>query len=263
MRSLKIHQVMRALFVASLTLNVALLTAGAVHVSKRGGVRYVKQKLGLAHHEFEARPFQNDKLELFRMLPDSRADIVFAGDSHVAGTPYAEVYTPIRNRGIGGDTTAGILLRLDEIIDGKPERVFLEIGSNDIANRIPAAETMDNYRQILKRIRQESPNTRVFIQSLPPINREVPRAYDRNPVIRKLNADLALLAAAEGATFIDLDSVLADEKGDLKKEFSMEDGLHLNPAGRLAMCEALRPYLPPRPDSIGGHATWANDKAAP
>jgi lysophospholipase L1-like esterase len=259
MRSPRFHHVVRLLLVTSVALNVAVLTGGIVLVSRRGGITYVKKKLGTAPREVQPRPFQTEKVELFRMLPCGPDDVVFAGDSHVAGTPFADAFTTIRNRGIGGDTTAGLLARLDEITQGKPQRVFLVIGSNDIANRIPLRETIDNYRRILARIRQESPGTRVFVVSVPPTRRELRNgAMDRNPQIRALNEDLRALASAQGITFIDLAPALTDTEGDLKKELAMDDGLHLNPAGRLAVCEVLRPHVP----SLTDQATTAGDKTA-
>ena len=47
-------------------------------------------------------------------------EVVFAGDSLVADGPWAEFYSEIHNRGIGGETTSGLLGRLDEITEGRP-----------------------------------------------------------------------------------------------------------------------------------------------
>src|SRR5215208_1656216 len=98
----------RFVLVASLTLNVLVIGGLAVLLVKRGGLLYVKERLGVTPHTVEARPFQVEKLAQYRALPAGRGAVVFAGDSHIAGTPFAEVFTPIRNRGIGGDTTGGL-----------------------------------------------------------------------------------------------------------------------------------------------------------
>jgi lysophospholipase L1-like esterase len=250
------------LLVVSVALNVAVLTGAIALVARRGGIPYLKQALGLAPRQVQPRPFQTEKVELFRKLPRGGADVVFAGDSHVAGAPFAEVYTAIRNRGIGGDTTAGFLTRLDEITRGKPQSVFLQLGCNDVANRIPVSETIANYRLILSRIRSQSPGTRIFVMSVPPAYGEL---RGRNPQIRALNDELRALASAQAATFIDLSSVLTDADGNLKLELAMGDGVHLNTAGHLLLCEALRPHLPHLP-AVGAspddQATGASEKAS-
>ena len=112
---------------------------------------------------------------------------------------------------------------------------------------IPVEETLANYTKILARLEQESPATKVFILSIP---LTCPEFYkhptDRNPHIRTLNEKLATLAAAHGATFIDLTPVLTDGSPGMKAEFSAPDGLHMNTKAQLAVCEVLRPYLPPQ-----------------
>ena len=40
----------------------------------------------------------------------------------------------VRNRGISGDVTDGVLLRLGELIKYKPTSIFIMIGINDLFN---------------------------------------------------------------------------------------------------------------------------------
>lgn len=237
----------RLVLVVSLALNAAVAAAAGSHVARRGGVPYLKHKLGLGTRSVQPRPFQLDKVAVFRALPRTDGEVVFAGDSHIAGTPFAEVYTPVRNRGVGGETTAGLLARLDEITRRQPESVFLEIGANDVAQLIPLAETMANYAAIMRRLRLETPDSRVFVLSVPPTCPDVrQRSTDRNPQIRKLNERIAALAAAEGATFVDLAPILTDPQGNLKPAFATVDGLHLTTEAQLKVCERLRSFLPPQ-----------------
>jgi lysophospholipase L1-like esterase len=184
-----------------------------------------------------------EQAAVYRQYPRAEGDVVFVGDSITAGTPYAEIFSPYKNRGIGGDTTDAVLARLDEVLRGRPDRVFLMLGTNDVARESSTSETVANYRRILKAIKAESPGTRVLVQSVLPVNHAVLQTpVDRNPAIRELNGALAPLAGEEGATFIDLTGVVGDGAGSLKRDFTT-DGLHLNLAGKLALCEALRPYV--------------------
>ena len=254
----------RLLLVVSLALNVAVAGLVTVHIARQGGWPYLKHKLGLGPRAFRPRAFQIDRIAVFRDIPRASGEVVFAGDSHVASAPFAEAYTPVRNRGIGGDTTAGLLARLDEITARAPERVFLEVGANDVAQRIEADETLANYTRILRRLRAESPATKVFVLSVPPTCPEMyPHSTDRNAEIHGLNERFAALAAAEGATFVDLAPVLARADGVLRPEFSAPDGVHLNTRGQLEICKALLPHLPAALHADEGGAVGRGPSADP
>jgi lysophospholipase L1-like esterase len=233
----------RLLLACSLLLNVLVLALGVAYVVRKGGWAYLMVELGRRPRQFVPAPQQVDQAAVYRQYPRGEGDVVFVGDSITAGTPYAEVFGPYKNRGIGGDTTDAVLARLDEVLRGHPDRVFLMVGTNDVARESSTGETVETYRRILKRIKAESPGTKVFVQSVLPVNHAVLQTpADRNPAIRELNGALAPSASEEGAKFIDLTGVVADGGGSLKRELTT-DGLHLNLAGKLALCEALRPYL--------------------
>src|SRR5688572_5281158 len=229
----------RFLFVASLLMNVLVLALGTVHVVRKGGWAYLMVELGRRPRQFVPAPHQVDQAAVYRQYPRAAGDVVFVGDSITAGTPYAEAFGQYKNRGIGGDTTEGVLARLDEVLRERPGRVFLMVGTNDVAKESSTSHVIDSYRQILRRIKAESPATTVFVQSVLPVNHAVLQTpVDRNPAIRELNAELKKLAEAEATMFIDLTGALGDGAGSLKKELTT-DGLHLNLAGKLALCEAL------------------------
>ena len=70
----------------------------------------------------------------FESLPPVRRGTVFLGDSLTAGGEWAEMFgdPTLMNRGIPGETTRGVLARLDPITAGAPAKVFLMIGTNDL-----------------------------------------------------------------------------------------------------------------------------------
>src|ERR1700730_1769722 len=67
---------------------------------------------------------------LFALSKVETASIVMLGDSHTEGAPWRELTgcPNLVNRGIGGDTTAKLLARLDDVLKLKPRAVFLMIG---------------------------------------------------------------------------------------------------------------------------------------
>ena len=93
----------------------------------------------------------------FKNNPLSYGDIVFLGNSITqGGNDWSERlnYPNIKNRGIGGDVTDGVLSRIDEIGYFKPKAVFLLIGINDLWNNgspnKPSAEYIGNIHHSIK-----------------------------------------------------------------------------------------------------------------
>ena len=185
--------------------------------------------------------------DMYDHLPDTRNEIVFLGNSITDGAEWYELLgnRRIRNRGISADVTEGILLRLDAITKLKPAKIFIMIGVNDIARNMTTVEITANYRTILERIRTESPKTKVYIESVLPVNPATGMALNhtnKTGQIIELNGKLKELATEFGGTYIDLFSVMADPDNHLPRKYSI-DGLHLSYEGYRVWTEAIRPYV--------------------
>ena len=185
--------------------------------------------------------------DMYDHLPDTRNEIVFLGNSITDGAEWYELLgnRRIRNRGISADVTEGILLRLDAITKLKPAKIFIMIGVNDIARNMTTGEITANYRTILERIRTESPKTKVYIESVLPVNPATGMALNhtnKTGQIIELNGKLKELATEFGGTYIDLFSVMADPDNHLPRKYSI-DGLHLSYEGYRVWTEAIRPYV--------------------
>lgn len=182
------------------------------------------------------RPGSYDiKVQQFRSYPNSANDVIFLGNSITAGTDWNELLgsTSVRNRGISGDITFGVLDRLDEVTEGKPSRVFILIGINDISRNVPDEVILSNYRKIIRRIRSASPQTRIFCQTLLPVNSSFGKFknhYGKDEHILNVNRELKVLARNENVTLIDLYPAFLDGEGRLHQELT-HDGLHLTAAG--------------------------------
>jgi lysophospholipase L1-like esterase len=158
--------------------------------------------------------------EAFPLVPD---DIVFLGDSITEGGPWEELfpYVRVRNRGIGGDTSAGVLARLEQVTRATPTKVFLLIGTNDLFRGSSEDEIVANITDILDRLKQETPDTEVYLQSV------LPRAPSYRADIEALNQRLAEVALEHGTAWIDLYPAFLDpETGGIRGELS-NDELHL------------------------------------
>jgi lysophospholipase L1-like esterase len=175
------------------------------------------------------------KVEQFRSYPNATTDIIFVGNSITAGTDWSELLgnSNCRNRGISADITFGVLERLDEVTEGKPAKVFVLIGINDISRNVPDSFIIDNYRKIIHRIKAASPATKIYFHTILPVNADVAppkNQYHKDEHIMNVNAALKKLGAAEKITVIDLHPHFLDAAGKLDKQYTI-DGLHLNAAG--------------------------------
>lgn len=175
------------------------------------------------------------KVDLFRSYPDQSSDIIFLGNSITAGTDWMELLgrTDVRNRGISGDISFGVLQRLDEVTEGKPAKVFVLIGINDISRNIPDSHIVANYRKIIQRIKSESPATKIYFHTLMPVNNsftQFKNHYNKDEHILFVNEQIRKLCAEEKITVIDLYPHFLNAEKKLDPKYTI-DGLHLNAEG--------------------------------
>ncbi|HTD92450.1 MAG TPA: GDSL-type esterase/lipase family protein, partial [Chitinophagaceae bacterium] len=175
------------------------------------------------------------RAEQFRSYPHKNTDIVFLGNSITANTDWMELLGEphARNRGISGDISFGVLERLEEVIEGKPDRIFILIGINDISRNIPDSVILNNYRRIIHRIRAGSPATKIFFQTLLPVNNEFTQFknhYNKDEHILYVNAGIRKMVDTEKITVVDLYPHFLGEDKKLDKKYTL-DGLHLLAAG--------------------------------
>jgi lysophospholipase L1-like esterase len=237
---------LRYLWMASLLVNLGAIW-GIVNVIRgRGGVAYLKaylRKDASANEDY----FCVFREGLFKVLPSpaSRA-IVFLGDSLTSSCEWHEMFSndlTILNRGIGGDTSPGVLKRISTVSDLRPLAVFLMIGTNDaqLLGYDPA-DTLRNYRLIVQNLRQSSrdtriPDTRIYVQSILPS-----RAPKFNHWSAEVNRGIRQLAEEEGVTFVDLRPAFMDSNRTLSERLTI-DGLHLNAEGYLLWKRQIDPLV--------------------
>ncbi|MDP6377611.1 MAG: GDSL-type esterase/lipase family protein [Pseudomonadales bacterium] len=184
------------------------------------------------------RPGYERLVSQYETLGVAPGETVFLGDSITDGGRWAEWFPArkVRNRGIGGDTTAGVLARLDQVSAGHPARVFLLIGTNDLALGVSEDIIVANTISILDGIKRTSPETELFVQSV------LPRAAEYRGAVEALNRTLAA-ETADRATWVDLYPLFLDTTdGSIKDEFS-NDELHLHGAGYALWRETLIPLF--------------------
>lgn len=187
------------------------------------------------------------KKELFEILPDTKDEIIFLGNSITDGCEWGELFKnkDIKNRGISGDITDGVLFRLDEVIRSKPYKIFIMIGVNDLSRNKSPEYILTNYSKILQIIKENTPDTHVYIQSILPVNDQFGKFgnhTNKAKEIKQVNKELARLARNFGCTFIDLTEAFTDNYGRLNEEYT-NDGLHLTAKGYLAWKKEIKKFV--------------------
>jgi len=179
-----------------------------------------------------------DKKSFFE-VNGSKADIVMIGDSITDGAEWSELFPNISivNRGIGGDTTRGVLNRMETIYSTNAKKAFVMIGVNDLGENISVDETLSNYEKIITKLKQH--RITPYIQSVLFVGDKY--AYKNND-ISKLNLKLKEFSEKENVIFIDLNKVLS-ENGKLRKSYSSKDNIHLNGEGYYIWKNSIKKYI--------------------
>lgn len=192
--------------------------------------------------------FYEQRATLFEELPVTSKDIIFLGNSITNGCEWSELFQNkhVKNRGISGDICMGVYDRLDPIVKGKPAKIFLLIGINNVSRGASADTIVSEIGMIIRKIKKESPKTKLYLQSVLPVN----DCYgmfgghtSRWQVVKQINDLLQPLAQKEGATYIDLYSHFVDgDTGKMKPQYT-NDGLHLLGKGYLLWRDIVTPYV--------------------
>lgn len=173
-----------------------------------------------------------------------RGAVVFLGDSITQGWRSLAADFPnlkVANRGIGGDTTRGVLFRLDaDVLSLQPRAIVLLIGTNDIGAGADPADISDNIKEILKRIRRKYPKMPVIVCEVMPSSEQ----QHRPPAtIEELNALIKKDVKHKRHVYLcDTWSIYAQPDGDCPKNL-FPDSLHPNTVGYAKWAAALKPIF--------------------
>ena len=171
--------------------------------------------------------------------------LVFLGDSITQGwgddLGNAFPGVKVANRGISGDTTRGVLIRLkQDVLSLKPAGVVLLIGTNDLEENADPEIIAGNLKLMLAALKDHNSNMPIVLCQVFPSSESKQRPAAK---IKKVNELYA--AAVKGdaqVTLIETHTLFADAQGDAKKD-EFPDLLHPNREGYAKWASAIRPVL--------------------
>ena len=197
---------------------------------------------------FADEPFRNHRYDSFKVLETNGESIVFIGNSITDMHCWPEAfktstgeYLPIVNRGNSGTYSTEQSNNLESYINGKPKKVFMMIGTNDIATsgglNFSGEQVLAYVKSIVERIHARSPQTKVYLYSIlnNRTSNRVEATWLHTNEIVKAYAD-----ATDKVTYIDLyDKLTGIAQGGVWSY----DNLHLTAAAYQVWCETICQYL--------------------
>jgi lysophospholipase L1-like esterase len=187
----------------------------------------------------------NNEKEKFKMLYPKENTICFLlGDSQIEQCEWQELIPEIRcaNRGIGGESTFGLLDRISVLPeDGNNRTVILQTGINDLINGDEPDIILHRYNKILDYLKKR--NYRPVVTLVFPVR----YLKNINQQVDLLNSGIQRICGEKQCAVISINEKVT--RDNLLSEEFTSDGLHLNYKGYLIWVAEIRKVLSLPPDS--------------
>lgn len=195
-------------------------------------------------------------------------DAIFMGDSLADGFKDYAAWMSLKGRGTlyltqrsmtprsfmqpgamvdAGD--AGVVDVWATIADRQPGKMYITLGTNALMAMDPA-EFIESYYQLVAKIRQTSPNTTIYITTIPPTSSAYAAKEERlsKERIQQANDLIAKMCREENLALINLYDVVMGADGYLNEEIN-SDGIHMTPEGYKMWLNYLIEHTVYSPDS--------------
>lgn len=194
---------------------------------------------------FADLPFRNHRYDAFKVLPVTSEHIVFIGNSITNMHEWWEAFDDhnVINRGVSGAITDEALDNIEAIVAGKPKKVFIMLGTNDLGTQgiCTTEHVLQNVTLMVDRFQKVSPETEIYIQSILPSG-HLGSGGTRTPErLEATNVALKALCQERDITYIDLWDDLQDVTTNANG--MSYDKLHLTANAYKIWCDKIAPYV--------------------
>ncbi|MCA9174449.1 MAG: DUF1080 domain-containing protein [Planctomycetales bacterium] len=171
--------------------------------------------------------------------------VVFLGDSITQGWgPRLASSFPgmkVANRGISGDTTRGMLIRLtDDVLSLNPSAVVILAGTNDLEERATPETIAGNLKRIIAELKRHRESMPIILCQVFPSSAKKSRPADKIRQVNQLYAEV--VKGDPQITVLDTWTLFANAEGDAQLE-QFPDLLHPNDAGYKMWAASLQPIF--------------------
>lgn len=217
----------KLILILSITFNLIMLSAASLVIYKKGGLNFIQSQVNSVSGSPEFSNYYLQRKDIFEKVQSNKIDKVFIGDSITEHGEFQEYFPGevVLNRGISSDTSKGVLSRIEEVSERRPDEIYLMVGTNDVG-----VEDKIFKSNIDKIIDSFDKATIINIQSILPVNEDIYVGGASNERNLRVNTILKEIAEDHKVNYIDLYPHFADENGQLKKEYTI-DGIHLTGEG--------------------------------
>lgn len=148
---------------------------------------------------------------------------VFLGDSITEGLSFHDVLDEANVAAGAGKTAEFALEDVEEIAKRKPERIFIQLGSDDILwpTDDPVSYSYKHYAKLIDSLKEKLPQAKLTILSVTPVTAEAEKQEPRYRNIAAYNKGLQELAAKHGVAFVDVSPLVAGNE-----DLYDTDGIH-------------------------------------
>lgn len=175
---------------------------------------------------------------------DSTNLVVFIGSSTLRKWSGMQSYFPqsnILNHGFGGSRLAEAIYFADKFVyQYKPAQVVLYEGDNDLGGGIPVETLLADLKTFVRLTEIKLPKIPIVLLSV----KYSPRRDAQREQIKEYNARMKEFAASKpNLKYVDIASVVLDEKGNYRKELFTADSLHVNADCYKLFAKKIEPFL--------------------
>ncbi|MEP6467475.1 MAG: GDSL-type esterase/lipase family protein, partial [Parafilimonas sp.] len=191
-----------------------------------------------AQYLFAQQPAFYDEIRAFKkqdsIKPPPQHAILFVGSSSFRKWTDVQSYFPnytIINRGFGGSTLADVIRYANDIIfPYHPKEIVIYCGENDFAysDSVTAKIVFDRFKTLYEMIRAKSKTVPVVFVSIKPSPSR--RKYWTKMI--EANKEIkSYIATQQHASFVDVFSLMLNDRNQPKPEIFLNDSLHMNAKG--------------------------------
>lgn len=151
--------------------------------------------------------------------------------------------------GVKIDAGAGLVDVWAVIEQRQPGKMYITLGTNALMAMEPS-EFITSYYQLVEKIRSVSPDTTIYITTIPPTSKDYAAKESRLSKERILEANqlIAKMCTEKNLSLISLYDVAAGRDGYLREEIN-SDGIHMTPDGYRQWLNYLIEHTVYSPDS--------------
>lgn len=237
---MKSNSIYKYLFWLIILLNIIIFPFYYLSINKNNS----QLKKPFAEKSYNSKSHFCEKNLIFEGLEIDSNDVVITGDSFIDNFPVMEMFNSLnlKNRGIQGEFTEGLIELIPIITNGHPKKIFIYIGINDIIFNVSKEKTIDNFKKIIEQIQTLSPNTSLYFISILPMRKNSSYCIDCNDEIISLNKEIEILTKDRNVVYLSIFKNFI-KNGQLDNDLVINDGLHLNWLGYTKFKQCIQDYI--------------------